>query len=505
VEVDPSNPQTGADTSATGARRSIWRHRGRRLATGLNVLVAVGLAVTAVVLVNLLSSHFFRRWDISQTGRYRLSARSLALVRSLGAPVAVTVFMQRNQPLYDEVRNLLEEYRYAAGFVSPSRLKLEYMDPDRDLARSRDLAARLDIRQPNTIVFEAGGRRKFVEAKDLVEVEYALRDGATVDKKITAFRAEEVFSSAILNVSEAAVPVVYLLTGHGEHDALDYTEPLGYSSIARIVRRDNIELKPLRLDQRGIPQDAAAVVVAGPERRLAVPELDLIRGYLGRGGRVLALLDPGAHTGLEAVLADWGVKLSPDVVVGLTLTGRELLISDYGDHPITRHLNRAATLFYRPRSVEAAVAGTGADKPLVTPLALTTTEGWAENDLKQQPPKFDAATDRRGPIPVAVAVTKGSGDNVALRPTRLVVVGDSVWVGNGALAAGSGANADLFMNALNWLIERDTVLAIGPRRPQVWSLDLDRSQLRLVYGLVVGAIPGLFAVLGALVWLRRRR
>jgi len=474
--------------------------------TGANVLVAVGLALAALVLVNVLSSHFFRRWDISRSDRYRLSARSLALVRSLGAPVEITVFLQKSQPLYDDVRNLLEEYRYAAGYVHPSRLKLEYVDPDRDLARSRELASRLDIRQPDTIVFESGGRRKFVETKDLVDVEYAIKDGASVDKRVTAFKAEEVFSSAILNVSETSVPVVYLLTGHGEHDALDYSEPLGYSSIARIIRRNNIELKPLRLDQRGVPQDAAAVMLAGPERRLAGPELDLLRGYLGRGGRLFAMLDPGVYTGLEGVLTEWGVKLSPDLVVGLTLTGRELLVSDYGDHPITRHLNRGVTIFYQPRSVEAAAStGASADKPLVTPLALTTPDGWAENDLKQQPPKFDPATDRRGPISVAVAVSRGSGDNVALRPTRLVVVGESVWIGNGALSAGSGANADLFVNALNWLIERDTVLAIGPRRPQVWHLDLDRSRLRLLYGLVVGVIPGFVALVGALVWLRRRR
>lgn len=487
-------------------RRSIWRHRGRRLFTGMNLCVAMTLAVTALLLFNMLASRYYRRWDWSRSEFYALSPRTQSVVQGLAVNVDVTAFFQKSHPLYDDVRLLLESYRAAGEASKPARLRIEMVDPDRDLGRARELSSRYDLHQANVVVFDAGGRRKYVEAKDLADVEYVLRGATDLDKRVIGFKGEEAFSSAILSVSRMDVPVVYMLTGHGERDVMDYGQQFGYSSVARAIRRDNTLLKALALDQRGVPQDAAAVVVAGPERRLSAAEIDLLGGYLNRGGRLLCLLDPGVRTGLEPMLLEWGVRLAADVVVGpRTLTGRELLVSDYGDHPASRQMRKLTTVFYMPRSVEVLAEGAqGADRPRATALALTTDESWAETDLKQHPPKFDPAVDRRGPVSVAVAVEKGAGSAVGLRPTRLVVVGDSYFVANGALDAGSGANRDLFLNLLNWLIERETALAIGPKKPGTWSLDMDQHGIRMAHVYIAGVMPAVFAALGLIVWFRRR-
>lgn len=487
-------------------RRSIWRHRGRRLFTGISLAVAMGLAVAALLLFNLLASRYHRRWDVSQSGFYRLSPRTEAIVRGIPVNVDVTAFFQKSHPLYEDVRLLLETYMAAAGDAKPVRFRVEFVDPDRDLGRARELSARYDLRQANTIVFDAEGRRKYVDAKELADVEYVLRGAAELDKRIVGFKGEEAFSSAILTVSQTVVPVVYMLTGHGEKDPMDYGQQFGYSSIARAIRRDNIALKPLSLDQRGVPADAAAVIVAGPERRLSPAELDILGAYLNRGGRMLCLLDPGVRTGLEPLLLDWGVKLAADVVVGpRTLTGRELLVSDYGNHPASRQMRQLATVFYMPRSVESAAAEAGgADRPRFTALAFTTDESWAETDLRQHPAKFDPSVDRKGPVTVVAAVEKGTGAAVGLRATRLVVAGDSYFVANGALDSGSGANSDMLLGVLNWLLERETVLAVGQKKPGVWNLDMDRHAIRRAHVYIVGVLPGIFAVLGLLVWFRRR-
>jgi hypothetical protein len=54
-------------------------------------------------------------------------------------------------------------------------------------------------------------------------------------------------------------------------------------------------------------------------------------------------------------------------------------------------------------------------------------------------------------------------------------------------------------------MERETLLAIGPKRPGVWVLNLDVRSRRLAYALIVGAVPGMVALLGICVWARRRR
>ena len=100
----------------------------------------------------------------------------------------------------------------------------------------------------------------------------------------------------------------------------------------------------------------------------------------------------------------------------------------------------------------------------MTPLALTR-DGWAELNLTQTPARFDADTDRPAPVSVAVAVERGgaSAIEMELRPTRMVVVGDSDFVSNGALQGGVGGNTDFLLNAVNWLVEREALMAISAK------------------------------------------
>ena len=129
---------------------------------------------------------------------------------------------------------------------------------------------------------------------------------------------------------------------------------------------------------------------------------------------------------------------------------------------------------------------------------------WAETDRDQKPMRFDATRDRKGPVCVGVAAEKGTVADldVEIKPTRLVVFGDSDFVSN--FAALSGANADLFLSSLNWVLERQQLLAISPKAPQESRLLMDDLQLRLLFWSIVVGLPGIVAIVGAAVWVRRR-
>jgi ABC-type uncharacterized transport system involved in gliding motility auxiliary subunit len=139
----------------------------------------------------------------------------------------------------------------------------------------------------------------------------------------------------------------------------------------------------------------------------------------------------------------------------------------------------------------------------VTRLATTSEQGWAETDPEQRPPKFDEGRDRPGPITVAAAVERGpaGGIDVHIRPTRLVVFGDSAFVANGAIVSGNG---DLFLGALNWLLDRKDRIAIASRPIRDTRIDISQARLRQLGFAVVAGIPGLAAAAGLLVWFRRR-
>lgn len=504
------NKQTG---------RALWRQRGRRVVRGFNACASIllALAVTAMV-VTLSERYFYRRWYVSWTGYYTLSAKTHSLLQSLDADIRVVAFLRRSNDLYDDITYLLKEYEYAASEVPSLTLNVEIVDPDRDMARARELSQEFDVEDSGVIVFECAGRSKYVTVKDVDEYETNYQELLTrgqVVRRRVGFRGEQAFSSAIHSIVESAQPRVYFLTGHGERDIDDFSENNGYSTLARMMRRDNIEVAKLSLtESHSVPEDCSALVIAGPTGRLSSPEVELVSEYLARNGRVCLLLDPMVATGLDDLLRTWGVNLYQDVVVDprQTWTGRELCVLHYGAHDVTRALDNVATMFYMPRSVRPVEHWDGggdlpADRPRVVPLASSSAQGWAETNLGQSPAQFDEDEDRRGPVPIAVAIERGpvSGIDVELKPTRLIVVGDSDFVSNGALSSSFGGNIDFFMCSLNWLLERESLLAISAKEPDTLRLDMNRARTRSAFAVVSLAPAVIVALLGVGVWVRRRR
>lgn len=477
----------------------------RRRLTGFNACLALALAALLVGMVNYLASHYPLRFDLSRVRHYALTAETRNLLRSLPSGVRLIVFISSTQELYSEVLSLIREYEYAAP-----RLRVEYVDPYRDLARSKELALQYDLREPNVIVLAAGSQHRVVPLADLADYDYTptLAGRARVLRR---FQGEQAISSALQNLSQTRTPAIYFLTGHGEHQTDSFDPLTGYSIIARTMEKNSLEVKTLNFSGlSAVPDDCDALVIAGPTRSLTRPETEMIKAYLNNHGRLLLLIDPGMNCGLEAILELWGVRLGSARVVSSAAAFQQLLVTSYGAHPVTAPLKNVATIFTMPRPVlpllgTNGAAGKLADKPRVAVLAASGEQGWAELSVNQNPPKFDPGVDQSGAVPVAVAVEKGpvSGLDVELAPTRLVVAGDSTMVANGALL--SGYNADFFINALNWLLERPPKLAIAPREPAMIQLALDAEQLHRLALLVVAGLPGLVILLGLSVWSRRRK
>lgn len=487
---------------STQATKRTHTIRFRRLAAGANSSLAVVLAALLLLMVNYLSYRHYSRTDWSQNQYYSLSGQTLNLLKNLDKPVRVIVFIPPGSDVYDDVINLLTEYQYGS-----SKILVERVDPDRDLARAEELSTRYDVHEAEMIVFECEGRRNYVRNRDLYESD---ADGDSAKKPARAFAGERAFTTALQQVLDPRRSVVYFLQGHGERDPEDADPRRGYSGIVREMSRDNIEVRKLLLGQeKDIPEDADMLVIAAPTRPLHAAELERVERYLEHNGRALILLDALQDGGLVGLLRRWSVQVAHDLVVdgSRTLTGRELFLTEYAKHPVTEGLQGITSIFHLPRSVEPIVPHEGngnADRPHAVTLAASSESGWAETDLEQSPLQFDPGTDRPGPVGVAVASEKGPvpGLDVDIQPSRLVVFGDSDFVSNGGL---SGGDADFFMGAVNWLLDRNDRLGIRPRIPAQAQLVIDAPRLRTLFVVVVFIIPLAPALLGLIVWSRRRR
>ncbi len=473
----------------------------KRWLTGLNVWVTLALVALMVGMANYLASHHPLRFDASRARHYALTAQTRSLLGHLPMDIRIIVFMSGEKDIYRHVQSLLREYAY----VSP-RLHIEYVDPHRDMVRSKELALKYDLRAPDVIVLDAGGMHRIVPLIDLAEYDYKPTLAGRA-KVLRRFCGEQTLSTALQGLLQTQKPKIYFLTGHGERQVDNFDPYTGYSIIARNIEKNNVDVQTLNFSGvSAVPADCDVLVIAGPTRRLTHPEVEMITAYLNDYGRLLLLADPGQNCGLDEMLARWSVRLGSDRVVSSSAAGQQLLITSYGEHPITAQLKNVTTIFTMPRSVQPLVGtNSAADKPRVTILASSSEQGWAELSVNQNPPKFDPEVDLAGPIPVATAIEKGplTSIKVELKSTRLVIIGDSVLVANGALLG--GYNDDFFMHALNWLLERKETLNITSREPAIIQVALDRAHLHRLSALVMLGLPGLTVLLGIMNWVRRHK
>ncbi|MEA2068150.1 MAG: Gldg family protein [Verrucomicrobiota bacterium] len=475
----------------------------KRIISNLNSAFGVLLAFVLVQMICFVGLRNPVRLNWSGRTYYDLSEKTLNLLEELGNEVAVTVFFQEEHQLYHDIENLIEEYQYHSR-----NIKVEWIDPARDLARTEQLASKYGLTEAQVVVFDLGGRRKVVKQGDLADSE--ILQGHR-EATYTTFKGEQAFSSAIQGLMQGDKPKVYFLVGHGEHRVTDFDQMSGYSKIGTIVLGDNLEVGELMLSgEKQVPGDAAALVIAGPSKIMSSVEVEMVEDYLNRSGRVLVMLDALKETGLDPMLRRWGVGLRRDIVVDPenTLRGSDVHIRRYNTHPISMEME-SIVQFFLPRSIEPLSEEEGAsaeDRPSVVPLFFTSDKSWSETQVEESTAKFDEKTgDQRGPFSLGVAVERGATQkmlDVQIKPSRMVVFGDSDFVANGSLV---GGNEDLFMSALNWLLDREELMAISPKPIEEVKLSLSRKQLRRMFWLNVAGIPAIAVVLGLLVWLRRRK
>ncbi len=487
----------------------------RRWVISANVLVQIVAVLVLLVLVNWLVSRHYTRFDWTKSGYYKISDKTQQALAALREPVRVIVYLQPNaeseleEKIFQDVRHLLTEFQ----FYGRDRLQIEYVDPDRDLARAKQVVEeyKFDVREPALVIFAHGSRSKYVSKDEMVEMEGGPGEGGPA--RIKSFKAEGAFLGAIQAVTEGEPPTIYFLTGHGERDPESFEQRAGYSTLATYIKRDNLKVARWNWqEQQAFPTNASALVIAGPKTKVSEAEQTALDQYLKNHGRVLVMLDPKIENGLEVFLKKWGVQVDDDLILRKAgaLLGTELLdvnavATTYAQHAVTAKLIDVNTEFPYCRSVRQAKTEAGsADQPRVTELASTSAAFWGETDPDTEHAKFDPARDVAGPVSLAVAVETGQprGAAVDLGETRLIVVGTASFVDNSALTAG---NLDFFMSSLNWLLKREQLLAVGPKVPDEFRLDISPNELKAVYALTIVGLPLLVGLIGLLVWSRRRK
>jgi hypothetical protein len=441
-------------------------------------LLLLGAAIALYQLIAFYPLH----WDATRNASNSLTPGSVDTLQQLHGTVNITMYANSKDAEQGDIEQLVRDFvglyqRYKADIT------LSFVDPVKDAEAMR----KAEIRSGREMVVEYGGRSEHLTLLN-----------------------EQSLTSALLRLAHSKNQKLMFLDGHGERK-LDGAANHDLGDFGKKLLQNGFQLYSLNLAlAQDVPANSSVLVITQPQIRLLPGEVDKILRYVDHGGNLLWLLDAEPLRGLERLAAKLGILLTPGIITDpdaqkMNAPSNWTLGASYPPHPITRNFN-LITAYPYARALGREDSSDHADSEEQSTntqwqrstLVEAASNGWVSRNPIPKKPLFDQNRDIPGPFSLAIALQRSMDE----REQRIVVVGSGSFLANAY--AGNGGNLDLGINMVNWLTHEEHLITTQPRATLDSAVTLSKTQLSMISIGFVIALPLLLAVVGGVLWWRRR-
>lgn len=460
-----------------------------RVRHALSGTLSFALALGGCAFLNWAVNYQDVRYDLSYGAPTRPTEATLSLVSASSRPVEIYLFFEKGSPVLAEMRDYFDA-------LAARGAQVHVLDQALDI----ELATALGVSRNGTLAMRSGDRREvWYIGDDREEARRHVRDLDTGMRERLSRATRELKS-------------IYMTYGHGERlegraGAGDRPAASQFHQLAKALNAKIRKLGTAEGFSAGVPADAEMVVVHGPTQPFPPEESAALQAYLGRGGSLMLLLDPGTAHGLEPVLKTLGLRAPGHVLANdreyvrqtQTPADRGFLFSrSFVNHRAVRSLGesvRNAALLVRGAG-QLLRAEEGDGQAQVTFLARTRPFTFEDLDGDWT---FDEGAEKRGLFELVAAVERPAEQG---RTARAIVVADSDILADGVVD--NEANAAFGLDTSLWLLHDDATSGDVAGAEDI-PIRHTRDQDALWFYASTFAVPMLVLGLGLAGARRRRR
>ena len=459
-----------------------------------SVILSV-IFVVIIVVVNLIVDAFpstYTELDVSDQQLFSIGDQTKDFLKELDKDVTIYQIAQSGSE--DEVvSKLLKKYEEASDHI-----KVETKDP---VVNPKFTSEYTDEEvSSNSLIVVCEDRSKVVDYNNIYESSI---DYNTYSYTTSGFDGEGQITSAISYVTSDNLPVLYTLDGHGEK-SLD-------STLQEDIEKANIEIKSLNLlTEESVPEDADCLMINSPSTDISEEERDAIIEYLENGGKAMIFSDytEGSMDNFDAVLENYGVERVDGIVIEgdaqhYAMQMPYYLLPDVGSAEAVSDFSSQGYFILAPYAQGIRQLDNVRDTLTIESLLTTSDDAYSKTDLNTETlEKTDEDID--GPFDIGVSITEEVDDD---KTTQIVYYSTANLMDSQINQMVAGGNEQMITESLNWMCSTDetSTISIPSKSLEVSYLTVTAYDAAYWKICVMGLIPGVFLVVGFVVWLKRRK
>ncbi|MBQ4548605.1 MAG: gliding motility-associated ABC transporter substrate-binding protein GldG [Bacteroidales bacterium] len=285
-----------------------------------NQLISFVITLTIIIVVNIIASFVYTRFDLTSEKRYTLSDTSKEILRNLDDYVYFRVYLEGEFPagfkkLRKETKEMLDEFRAYSKFVD-----YEFINP----SESNDAAERNETYKllyqsglnPTELAIKtnAGAQQLVIwpcalvsyqeKEKPLDLLDTGVGESSSQALNNSAQNLEYKLISAIKELSQEKKSNIAFIEGHGELDENEVYDITRTLQKKYNVKRVTLDEQITALNSRTETKDSSivinsnydAIIIAKPTKPFSEKDKFIVDQYVMHGGKVLWLIDPVSAT-----------------------------------------------------------------------------------------------------------------------------------------------------------------------------------------------------------------
>ena len=465
---------------------------------------AVSACIIAGILLVLILINFLfgkidpkrTKFDMTPSGMFEISEQTRSILENLDSDMDIYWLVESGNE-NSTFQLLFERYQSITD-----KIRITKIDPQDSPTFVGNYT---DNYSNNSLILDNGERSKYLDYYQLYEYDNTSIAGRGTSVNIR-FVGESVIASAINYVDKGVTYHLYSIRGHGETEL-----PESYKSA---VMKENIVMDTLSLaDVSEIPEDASLILLNAPISDLSEAELEVLNAYLDRGGSMLLVSQPPKSARLanfDLLTERYGVRACDGIVFEdndryYILDMQYYLIPEMPatvSHSITAPLQKNGLQVVIPIAQGLRFYGEQPASVTAVPLFITSESSYAK--LSGSGSSFQKEEgDIDGPFFLGMAFEEETENNSISR---------AVWIPTAHITnesvneMSSGANEELFLNAVDWLCGQDeSVIAVRSKNLTEDHLRIDSRTATVLSVLIIGVLPILYLGIGLYLRIRRKR